>query len=713
MARADLPVKAAAGGPVAGERFRLDIQGLRAVAVGAVLLFHLWPNRVPGGFVGVDVFFVISGFLITGHLLREVTATGTVNLPRFWSRRVARLLPDAFLVLAATMVATFLLVPRAVWGDYFSQIRASALYFENWQLAWDAVDYMAIGADATAVQHYWSLSVEEQFYLVWPVLIVVALMVVAWLSRRANASAFSGNGSLPRRVILALMSAILVASLTYSVFKTSVDSAWAFFSSFTRAWEFALGGIVALTVPLVSRVFRDSLAAALLAWVGLIMVVTAAMAYSEQTPFPGYAALLPTVGTSMLLAFGDGASRFGVRALLSWRPMVWLGGVSYAVYLWHWPLIILTPFATHTPLTMWQKVAIGAVTLVLAQLSTRFIEDPLRRGRPLARPGRAFTFAAVGGLVFVLCVAGAQWSLNREAARQSSLVAERVGDPCVGPGALDPNNRCSSIMGDGPYLVSPEVVALQNKGAELGECQQNGKVADVRTCQIGAAGEAAKFEVIVAGDSHATQWFPGFEEAGTRDGWRVTTFSKSGCPVSMSSRVLDVEETTDNRESCDQWVDDVIEQIIDSDADVVVLTSYQSAYEWDQKVDGSGTEDPVEGFAQAMEAIADSGKKVVVIKAVPRTNGTYVATCLEKNGRSLEQCGVSREEGLPPDLMEQAVEHLDRPDVTLVDLDDQFCDEDWCYPVVGDVVVYRDYSHISAEWSRLLAPFIMTEVESR
>src|SRR4051812_33629482 len=248
--------------PISRAAVRPEIQGLRAVAVAVVVVCHFWPSALPGGFVGVDVFFAISGFLITSHLLREAAATGRVALAGFWARRARRILPAALLVLGVCALATLAWVPEVDRAQFFAEIRASAFYVENWQLAHTAVDYFAAGQGPSPVQHFWSLSAEEQFYLVWPVLILAA-------GRRS----------------LSALAAVTAGSLAYSLYKTGADPAAAYFVTPTRAWEFGLGGLLAFAS---GRRPRPLVAAA-----GLVAIAVAAATFSADTAFPGVAALLP------------------------------------------------------------------------------------------------------------------------------------------------------------------------------------------------------------------------------------------------------------------------------------------------------------------------------------------------------------------------------------------------------------------------------------
>ncbi|HEY6609376.1 MAG TPA: acyltransferase, partial [Candidatus Limnocylindria bacterium] len=357
---------AADGGAVV----RADIQGLRAVAVGAVLLFHLWPNRLPGGYVGVDVFFVISGFLITSHLLHRPPRSGG-DLLEFWSRRIRRLLPASLLVLTVITIATWAVAPEPQWGNAAKEIAASALYVVNWYLASSSVDYLAAENAPTAAQHFWSLSVEEQFYLVWPLLI--GLLTVIALRRRWPLQTVVGAG----------LGLAVAASLAYSVIATAQVPASAYFVTPTRVWELGVGGLLALFLSrrAFGRVSESEavplppVARALLAWMGLAAIALAAFLYSPATPFPGYTALLPVLGAAALVAAHAPSNAASPARYLAVRPMQWLGDVSYSVYLWHWPLIVLVPYVLGQPLRTTDKLLILVATLLLAGVTKILVED--------------------------------------------------------------------------------------------------------------------------------------------------------------------------------------------------------------------------------------------------------------------------------------------------------------------------------------------------
>ncbi|TDC54398.1 acyltransferase [Jiangella ureilytica] len=677
-------------------RHRPEIQGLRAVAVLLVVFFHLWPAQLSGGFVGVDVFFVISGYLITDHIHRETVRTGTLSLHRFWARRIRRLLPASLLVLALGAVATVTFLPATEWATTARQLAASALYVQNWALAGDAVDYMAQDNAPTLAQHYWSLSVEEQFYVLWPVLVlgIVVLSRRSWIR-------WSG-----RRLLAAGIALLGAVSLVYSVVATYADPAAAYFVTPTRIWEFAAGGLLAL---LALPTARRGIVRALIGGAGLAAIVAAGVFYDGATLFPGWVALLPVLGTVAVMAAGPTSRRFTPHWWLTRRPATFIGDISYSVYLWHWPLIIVLPHVTGTDLRLVDKLGIFAATLVLAWLSKVYVEDPLRTRTFLAAaPWRAFAFAGAGMALVVAGTVAVNTDLDRreseaEARAEAVLGADAVAEPCVGPAALAPDSGCDPI-GSGPLIPLPEVAVEQNRRSEYQECQQAITQPDVIRCEKGYTGPDPKRVIALVGDSHATHWLPGLELVAESSRWTIVTYLKSSCPPTSARRVLDSEQTDEAGDSCERWVREVRDEVAaDPSVSIVVTSMYTTAYEF---TDGRDTEldDPeVDGFAPVWDAWTEAGKDVVVIRDVPPTQGGYVPTCLSAHPGDEIDCATPAGD-LPDDAAAVAAGESDDPRVHLLDLTDRFCDDDHCYPVVGGVIVYRDYSHLTREYAAALAP---------
>ena len=690
--------------------FHPEIQGLRAVAVLLVVLYHLWPNRLPGGFVGVDVFFVISGYLITSHIHREVVATGSLSLRRFWARRIRRLLPASFVVLALSFIAALIFLPATLWAQTARQIGASALYVQNWALVADSVNYMAQDNVPTIAQHYWSLSVEEQFYIIWPLLVFGIVLLARW-SKGSNTDGH-------RRSLFVALAVVAAASFAYSVSATADDQGVAYFATTTRIWEFAAGALLALTGARVSK-RMPAFAGILAGWLGLGAIVLAAFIFDGASMFPGWIALLPILGTVAVLAAGTSNSTLTASQWLSMKPATFIGDISYSVYLWHWPLIVILPFVTGVDLRTRDKVTIFVVTIALSWLSKTIVEDRMRTGALLAAaPWRAFAFAVVGMAVIVAGGASVDAEVDRRAvaaeAQTMKVLAGELATGCTGPGALDPRNGCESVVGDGDLIPAPEVVVKQNSEPLFHGCQTNLKSSGLATCDLGSGSAKPDRTVALVGDSHATQWFSAFDTLGKARNWRIKTFTKSSCPFTTAFRTLPGEQTTRDQVNCLAWTTKVREIIAaDSSISQVYTAAFSTAYGWESAPANRLDTPRTDGFHEVWQELSDEGKDVFVIRDVPRTQGDNVPNCLAVNEDNPLACGMSRKEALRPSAIADAAETSDDTHVYLLDLTDQLCDARLCYPVVGNMIVYRDFSHISAEYAIALSPYLGRLVDQR
>ena len=412
-----------------GREVRADIQALRALAVGLVVIYHLFPTRLTGGFIGVDTFFVISGFLITLHLIERPPGRGR-DLLAFWARRVRRLLPAALTVLAATVAAAWVFLPASRWATTAVQARAAAVYVANWQLAADAVDYLAAENTPSAVQHFWSLGVEEQFYLLWPILLL-ALTVLVPAAHRVRGYWWG-------------LGAVVLLSLAYSVHLTASDPTAAYFVTWTRLWELGVGGLLALGAPATRRwgqrhpAARNPVAAA-----GWCVILAVAVIYTSRTPFPGWQAAVPVLGAVLVIAAHSHMPWYRVPGVQ------WLGDVSYSVYLWHWPLIVILPIAVGRLTGSPERGRVDAIliviaTLVLAGLTKVYVEDRFRTATWSRRVVPSLAMGALGMAVVVTLATSLVVSVHRQQRDDARAVklALAGADPCVGAGALDPTNSC-------------------------------------------------------------------------------------------------------------------------------------------------------------------------------------------------------------------------------------------------------------------------------
>ncbi|MFE6306790.1 acyltransferase family protein [Nocardiopsis sp. NPDC057823] len=648
-------------------RFRPEVQGLRAVAVLLVLVYHLDPSLLPGGYVGVDVFFVISGFLITSLLYREASGQGRVSVARFYARRVRRLLPAATVVLVATGAASYFLLPVTRLTDTMWQLVASAAYVENLYLARQSVDYLASEVAPSPVQHFWSLSVEEQFYLVWP------LLFILWAALRRRGA---GTGTL-----VALLGSLLAASLLWSVATTGGEPS-AYFLPTTRAWELAVGGLLAVGLAHGRLSERVRLP---LGWAGLAAIVAAAVFYDEATPFPGWAALLPVLGAAAVIAAEHVQGPLSASAPLSTAPARWVGDVSYSLYLWHWPLIVLTLAVTGRDELGWAlAAAVGAASLLLAWATKVWVEDPVRDHR-LVRGGRGALAAAVSG---VLVVAAVGATLYVRVDRVESVEfdpnvhvgPQALGQAPTGDPVYPPPVRAED---DAPVLYDDDCQASQTATAPEDPCVYGPEDAD-RT-------------VAVVGDSHSAQWVPALMGLGEERGWRLVLYTKSSCAFTDT---MTKGPEGGPYESCQEWNRAVVEELAELRPDLVVTSSSTSAVPAQ-----GGEEDRVpmlaEGMTRLWGELGEVSGPIVALRDTPRQRRDVVE-CVARNPEDPGECTIPLSEAFKrDDPQERAVDSLPG-ETALVDMSDLFCAGGECPAVIGNVMVYRDSGHITNTYVSLL-----------
>lgn len=647
----------------ASARILPEIQGLRAVAVGLVVLFHVWPQAVPGGYVGVDVFFVISGYLITGLLTRTAQRDGRISLLQFYSRRARRLLPAATLVLAAALVGTLAFLPQARWAETATQIAASALYVQNWTLAWLAIDYLGADNAASPVQHYWSLSIEEQFYFVWPVVMIAAL-------RAAGRFGLS-----VRRVFAVALGAILIASLAVSTMVTAEEPARAYFVTHTRMWELALGGLLALAIHRFSagKAPRAAMAAA-----GLAAIVVSAFAYSPQTPFPGWTALVPTLGTVLVILAGD--VHLGRWRGLNAKWLLYLGDRSYSIYLWHWPLITFYAVGLES-IGLLEGVGLILLTLALSHFSYRYVEERYRHARaPVEWRPLGYGLASI--VACVLSASALQLFVSIKAGPQIEAHDTRY----PGPAAL-----VSGVAVPKGVELVPALAQLKRDLPVVysRKCHQDQKSAEPISCILGDPdGDRT---MVIFGDSHAAQWVPALEKIAAAQGWKLVTLTKSACAFSR----IDVQKSGESYRSCSEWRENAIRKINEIGTDIVFTS--QSRYGYIDR------ETMAEGLRSVWRELTDAGIRVVSIHDTPWMP-FEPGDCLAGDPH---ECRAPRAEVVASDIFEYAASEV--RGVRVIDLTDAICGAETCPTVVGNVIVWRDRHHMTATYAAALAPYLAQE----
>lgn len=611
---------------------RKDIQALRAIAVVLVVVNHLWPKSVPGGYVGVDVFFVISGFLISKHLLGELERSGRLKLGSFYARRIKRLLPAAMLVAVFSMVAAWIFLPFSRWAGVAQETIASILYVENWFLAAKSVDYSAQTDAASTVQHYWSLSVEEQFYLFWPLLLLGLFALAVKLGVR-------------RRVLLRVGIAVVsIIALVFCVWFTASNRSQAYFVTPARVWEFGAGALIALGSSGWKRNLSTSgrlVLAGVGQWAGYGMIVFAALTFNDQTFFPGTGALIPVVGTLLVVFFGPEAPVWSPGRLLELRPVQFLGDISYSLYLWHWPLIILAPSILGRGLGNLDKLLIFAVAIVLSYLSKKYIEDPGRTKLFRNAKPRVTFFAMLASMLVVCLVAGSMLiSFGQTQKAEAEKLAALSEQPCYGASSLNPSNACADKFGPPTAL---NVGSNEAPWFDAPECKPDADPIVVQNQKLLVAcdftgGKPASATVWLIGDSHAEQWKAGIYELARKNSWKLKESLLGGCPVVDVKRVafMDAPSTDSGTQArCLDWSKKVTSRI-DGEKPNFIFTSAFGAKE---TIDDGTGRPQARQYKDAVNARfkqwRNAGSEIFVLRDTPLTLQRSTPDCLAANSSTL------------------------------------------------------------------------------
>ncbi|MGP9837783.1 MULTISPECIES: acyltransferase family protein [Arthrobacter] len=662
---------------------------MRAIAVTLVVTYHLLPGTFTGGYIGVDVFFVISGFLITNHLLSKPPTTPRL-LADFWARRVRRLLPAAFTVIVATLSLTWLVAPESRWRSVSWDGIASAFYVQNWRLSASSTDYLAAEEAPSPLQHYWSLSIEEQFYIFWPILILVVLAVSSRM--RWNS----------RMVVTGALATITVASFSYGLFLTASEPAAAYFVSTTRIWELGIGALLAC----VHQLWQPGrLLSMFSAWAGLLLILWASITYTPATPFPGAAALAPTLGAALLI-WPACTSRWSPTGILSLKPIQWVGDASYSIYLWHWPLIAIVPWVGNGRLGWLDSVVIIGATLGLSALSKTFIEDRFRQARMLRLPSRSFAMGASSmALVAALALVPVYYVGQQEAMSEQKVAEAKTGaDPCLGARALDkPPKGCPSVQRD--ELVPAAAVAGEDKSdAYADDCWESSPYPGLTKCVYGHGSR----NIALVGNSHAGQWLPALQNIADKSDLRITTYLASACaPIDA-----DLAISPEKRKGCREWGQRMVQATSGHAFDLVVVST-RNVYGVEGSSEGSFHEDLEEGYQGLLETWQEADTNVLVLHDTPFPHDTVpsIPDCLGDTDKSLAACSGKPSDWIPGDPLYDAARKLDGS-IRTADLNDHICRPERCYGANGGVVTYFDGSHLSATYATTLSPYLEPEILS-
>lgn len=680
---------APAAAAVDARRFRPEIEGLRAVAALLVAVYHVFIGRVSGG---VDVFFVVAGFLITLTLLGHLDRSGRVVVGTYLSRLAARLVPLAFLVLLVVLVASVAWLPVTRLDAVLKEITASAVYMENWQLARTSVDYLARGQAMSPVQHFWALSIQGQFYVIW----LAVFAVVGLVARRARRGA--------RPVLAVLLALLFAGSLAFSVYLTGVNQPLAYFHTGARVWEFAAGGLLALALPAAALALKriPAILGAAAGWLGLAMIVSCGILIPVSTSFPGWVALWPITGALLVIVAGDATgatSRWSTTRLLGSRPFVLLGGVSYAIYLWHWPLLVFyrSRFG-EGPADLLPGLVIVVLAVGLAFVTTRLVEQPIRT-RLLPRL-RAWPTAMAGGLALVV-LGLASFGYTRVMPLPASAAVTIGTDDYPGAAAMVPGFEYRG--GDVPFApgvleAADDLPVVYRNGCHKRLVGEDGTGVDGAADLARAlADDACSFgdrrsatTVVLVGGSHAMQWFPALQEIAERRDWHLLSLTKSGCRFTAGP-----QGDSEQDRSCEAWNAAALNAITELRPSLVVTTS---------TVTFPGGESVEDGAVLNWQALDEARIPVLGIRDNPRWPANPL-DCLALNPDDPGACATERSFSMRPN--DPASLLPDPPaNVTFVELTDYLCVDDACPAVIGNVVVNYDAQHLSASYVRTLTPML-------
>lgn len=640
----------------AEKHFRPDIEGLRGIAVLLVVLFHFGLPYLRGGFIGVDIFFVLSGYLITGLIFNEIRRSGQLSFSSFYARRVRRLLPAAALVLICT-----LLVSSKVYSPLEAKIQvesavATSLYMSNGLFLHWASNYFAPETAGNPFLHTWSLAVEEQFYLVWPGLI--ALLCLKSVSKK--------------RLVLGL-GTVTAVSFAACVWVTFRNEQWAFFASPLRAWEFAVGGLAVLIDPQWLR--RHARLLLPLSVLGLLMVIGSAITFQDQRGFPGAIAAIPVVGTALILMAGAAGQNMGIGRLLSVPPLLLFGRLSYSWYLWHWPILVIGT-ARFPSLGGGGRCLLALLSLLLSYATFRLVENPIRYNKKLvSMPQLSLSLA---GLV-PIAVIGISVLISLKATRDSQAPEQRV----LLKAANDHNPHGDECL------------------APIGSRQ-------VIECRYGDIG--AKETVVLFGDSHADHWFVAMNDIALRHHWRLVTLVKASCPAA-DVRAFYNETLRGVEPECAAWREEAFQRLQALKPVAVVLSNSAGYLQASSLPRSSGLvltpEDWRDGLHLMLSNIAAIHSVPIVLSDVPRadTNVPYCLSRARQQGRPDADCDTLRSKAVSTEAKSAELQATNSvPSAHLIDLADRFCGAAACPAILSGTVMYRDTNHITTGAAKMMEP---------
>jgi peptidoglycan/LPS O-acetylase OafA/YrhL len=676
--RADAP--ATRPGAETTKGFRLDIQGVRGLALVLVLCTHAEIPHATGGFIGLDIFFVLSGYLITGLILGEIKRSGRVSLLNFYARRAKRILPHVAVVLAAVVVASLVLFSPTRSFRVSHDVIAAGAYFINWRFIAESVDYFAFnGAGISPLQHFWSLSVEEQFYLLWPAL----FLLVALGARRLRWQ--------PRRALWLVVAPLGLASFVYGVRYTHMNPDAAYFSTFSRGWELAIGGALALALPR-RGLHMPRLLPPLLAALGLAVLIGMTVTFSNSTPYPGWWGLLPTLATVAIIVAGNAVRLASPLRLLTNPPMQYLGKISYAVYLWHWPFLVFAA-AEFGDLSWHKRVVVTLASFIPALVTHYLVEERFRRSKRLnLMPRRA---VALG----LSCTAAAI-ALGGVLSLAQPTIPEAEASTVLGAKAVDdhkPLQRRARAIRPTPRNAVQDRGYFFKDGCQLKNNPIRHSPGKACVLDFRRKPRSSGITAVMVGDSHGMMYAPAMINIAQRHHWRLINLTRAGC----------TDADVDYHPGCDGWRANIMRRIRRAHPNLVVVSNATySAYKvivHGKKLTRYKSEPYlIRGFARTLRRWQRMGAKVAVIRDIAQAPFDP-PDCVSDHRNNLRKCAF-RPHRRKLNFPTRAAHRV--PGVTLIDPLPELCPHKLCASVIGNALVYRNDYHLSATFAHTLGPWL-------
>ena len=664
-------------------RFRPDVEGLRAVAIVLVVLYHGGLSFLSGGYVGVDVFFVISGFVITGVLLRERASTGRTSFLSFYGRRSRRIIPAATLVILATVFGTYVVLGALYGNPTAVDARWTSVFLANFHFASTGTNYLNAQEPPSPLLNFWSLAVEEQFYLVYP----MVFLLIAGLRTK-----FSLRARLAVGLVL-----IIIVSFTFSVIQTNVSPTLAYFSPFSRAWELALGALVCVATHWLLRL--PKVVGGMMTWVGLGAIGFSAVVFGASTVYPGSLVAVPVIGTGLVIAGGTSSPRWAAESLLGLRPFRWMGRLSYSLYMWHWPLLIIAAESYGKASLPFHQNVVWLVAALIASIGTyKWVENPVRHARILARGWAPVVF---GLLLIAVSLIVATLALDTHQAGESSTSTGKTGTTAIVPvssAQLDQLLAAAPSIRFLPADLTPPLATVRyDWGGQAAPCfPALGQSVVPPTCVAGDP--HGTHTMVVYGDSHAAMWFDALNDIALRAHWKLVDLGKGYCPANSLPYANPPGWGTPGGEyaACDQWHRFAINRINQLQPNLVIVTQ-----EYRGKVDGSGytPRQWQRGLELTLGQLHVAKGNVVVLGNIPLLPQSG-PECLADNTTNVQRCS-----GAMITVLSKfnRAEQLAAGDAgaRYVSVTPWFCSTN-CPAVVGRYNVYLDQYHVTATYSLVL-----------